>query len=61
MVKPKVTIGGIIKYNGGIGFKCVFQDKEQANKYKDMIRWILNNDGYHIEDKKGYHDDKEMK
>jgi len=32
MVKPKVVMGGIIGYSGGVGFKVVFPDKEMAQK-----------------------------
>ena len=59
--QPKVTMGKIIKHTKGIGFKITFPDKEQANKYKDMIRWIIADDGYRIDNDTGYYDDKEMK
>jgi len=51
-----VTISGIIKHRNGYGFKITFNNNEEADRYKDMIRWILKDDGYHIENKKGYYD-----
>ena len=51
-----ITISGIIKHHSGYGFKLTFNKSEEAQKYKDMIRWILQDDGYKIKDKKGYHD-----
>lgn len=61
MVKSKVIIGGIIKHKDGIGFKLTFEDAEQANRAKDMFRWILLDDNMNVITNKGYHDDKEMK
>jgi len=55
-----VTLGGIIKYQGGVGFKVVFKNKEQANKYKDMLRWILLDDGFTVKSNTGYFDNKEI-
>jgi len=61
MVKPKVVMGGIIGYSGGVGFKVVFPDKEMAQKYKSMMAWILQDDKLNVTIKRGYHDTKEMK
>jgi len=61
MHNNKVVLGGIIKYNSdGVGFKVVFKDKELANKYKDMMRWILLDDGFTVVSNTGYYDDKEL-
>ena len=57
----KVIIGGIIKHNNtGIGFKITFPNKELANHYKDMFRWILLDDKLTVATNIGYHDNKEM-
>ena len=62
MVKhSKVTLGGIIQCGGGIGFKTIFEDKETAQKYKDMFMWILKDDKFIVKNNMGYYDDKEMK
>jgi hypothetical protein len=54
--KEQITMGGIIKHSKGLGFKITFQNKETANKYKDMFRWILINDGHPLVYNHGYYD-----
>ena len=51
-------IGGIIKHSNGIGFKLTFKDHKTANQYKDMINWIILNDGIKTKIMKGRYDDK---
>jgi len=58
MLNNKIIIGGIIKHKHGRGFKITFPDKETANKYKDMFKWILADDGYLIDMDTGYYDTK---
>lgn len=53
-------IGGIVHHNnGGYGFKLTFPSSELAQKYKEMIHFILRDDNLFIEEKKGYYDKKE--
>jgi len=53
----QVVLGGIIKHQrGGYGFKVTFPDSETANKYKDMMRWIIVDDGHPLVYNTGYHD-----
>ena len=52
-------MGGIIKHRSGYGFKITFASPETANKYKDMTRWILVNDGFPLTYNTGYHDKKD--
>ena len=54
--KPKVVMGKIIKHKHGTGFKITFPSKEQAGKYKDMMKWILADDGYRIDNETGYYE-----
>ena len=62
MVKPKATVGGVIKSSRtGYGFKTIFPNKEMACKYKSMMIWILNDDEFDVTINRGYYDDKEMK
>ena len=51
-------MGGIIKHksNDGYGFKLSFSSPETANKYKDMMRWIIIHDGHPLIYKTGYYD-----
>ena len=53
-------MGRIIKHKKGAGFKITFPDKKKANHYKAMIKWILADDGYRIDNDTGYFDNKEM-
>ena len=56
----KVSLGGIMnRRHKGIGFDIVFQTKEEAQHYKEMMTFILKGDGYEIESVNGYHDKKE--
>jgi len=59
----KATLGGIIKLHSTnkdatdiCGFKIGFKTKEEANKYKEMFKWILESDKYKVVCKKGYYD-----
>jgi len=54
--KMSVKIGGIIKHKDGYGFKLTFTDIDTANKYKDMLRYILTSDNLPIIYNTGYHD-----
>lgn len=56
-IKNPVILGGIVKHSKGIGFKTTFKNRETANKYKDMIRWILADDGFSLVYNVGYYDD----
>jgi hypothetical protein len=53
---PSATIGRIIKHSNGIGFKVTFNTKEEAQKYKDEIYFIISVDGYKIDNKGGCYD-----
>ena len=55
----KVTLGPIVKHKDGIGFKLTYPTIEMANKHKDMMRWILLDEGYKVVSKTGYHDMEE--
>lgn len=57
--RPQVVMGGIINHKQGVGFKITFIDKIQAQKYKDMFRWILLDDNMNVVTNLGYHDSKE--
>lgn len=57
MPGDKVMMGSIIKHtNNGVGFKITFPDIETANRYKDMIRWILLDDKKNVVYNIGYYD-----
>jgi len=58
MHKTTCRLGGIIKHRQGIGFKVTFQDREQANYYKQMFYYILKSDYKDVENIGGYYDDK---
>ena len=60
-MKKEVTLTGIIGIKGGYGFKTIFNSKEDANKYKDMIRFILEDDKFKVIYKTSYHDSEEYK
>ena len=49
-------IGGIVKHRNGYGFKVTFTNKKHANKYKDMLFWIICNDNISTVKNVGYHD-----
>lgn len=54
------TLGGIIKHNKkGVGFKVSFQNKKQAQYYKEMMMYILKSDEYMLQVHHGYYDKKE--
>jgi len=55
----KCEIGGIINNRIGIGskgygFKLSFHTVKEAQHYKEMIQYILLNDNYKINSRKGY-------
>lgn len=52
------TLGGIIKVGDGHGFKLVFKTVKEAQKYKDMIKWIIEADHYKVKSDQGYFDRK---
>ena len=54
--QEKIKISGIVKHKDGLGFKITFKNQETANKYKDMIRWILAHEKYPVEYKIAYYD-----
>ena len=55
-----VLLGGILKYKDvGYGFKVVMKDIEKTRWYKDMFKFILNDDGFLVEFQKGLYDKKE--
>jgi len=55
--KKEVKISGIIKHSsGGYGFKTTFPTPETANKYKDMLRWIIVHDGFPLIYQTAYYD-----
>lgn len=50
-------IGGIIRHTDyGYGFKISFKTIDEANKYKDMICYILEDDHYKLKLEDGYFD-----
>jgi len=52
--------GPIIKHkNFGYGFKVSFNDEKVAQKYKEMMGWIIKDDGIIVNMDKGYYDGKE--
>ena len=52
----KCMIGGILRHNGGFGFKVTFDDVETTKYYKDMIFWIIKNDKFSMDVKNGYYE-----
>ena len=55
-VKRNCEIGGVLKHNGGYGFKITFDDKDSALYYKDMMYWIIKNDNFNMNMKDGYYE-----
>jgi hypothetical protein len=53
----RLIIGGIIKHDGGIGFKLTFKDKEQAQYYKKMVFMVLEDDFDNITMNHGCYDE----
>lgn len=51
MVKKKVIFGRIIKISKGVGYRTIFETKEEAEKYREMNEFILKNDNYDVEKK----------
>ena len=50
----KCTISRIVKHSKGYGFKITFDTFAEASKYKDQAYYIINVDGYKINNVKGY-------
>jgi hypothetical protein len=60
MIEEKCIIGGIIKgIQEGYSFKINFKNKETAQKYKDILYWIIKNDNIPTDVSYGYFDDKQ--
>jgi len=59
MERKDCILGGIIRYNDGVGFKIIFNDSQLANYYKNMLQYILKSDGFNVTNKKAYYDTKE--
>lgn len=59
-MKKTCVVGGIIKHKGkgGFGFKTSFSSVELAQKYKDMVFWIIKNDKICTSVERGYYDKK---
>jgi len=62
-MSPKLCeIGGILQYNmknntnKGYGFKIVFNTSKEAQHYKEMITWIIQDDKYKIINQRRYYD-----
>jgi len=59
----KAYLGGIVKISNDsmYGFQVGFKDKEQANKYKEMLHFILTGDKFKVEKKNAIFDMEEYK
>ena len=61
--KPDCVIGGTVKKNSlgddVIGFSIGFRDKKQAQRYKHMFKFIVEDDNLDVELRNGYHDKDE--
>lgn len=56
-MKKTVHLGGIINRRQlGVGFDIIFKTKDEAQRYKEMLMFILKNDKYNVETAMGYHD-----
>lgn len=51
-------ITGIIGRRGGCGFSVIFSTAKDAQKYKDMFKWIIQDDNFKVDIKRGYYDSK---
>lgn len=56
MNQNEVIISGILSHSKGVGFKLSFPSKQTANHYKEMIKFILQENGLKVSEKKGYFD-----
>lgn len=50
------TLGRILKRRSGYGFTVVFKTPQEAQKYKDQIKYVIKVDRYRMVVKEGYHD-----
>ena len=57
MRKP-AYLGGIVKIsaNSMYGFQVGFNTETEANKYKEMLNFILSSDKYKVENKRAMYD-----
>ena len=57
-MKKPAYLGGIVKirHNSMYGFKVGFKTAEEANKYKEMLGFILSSDKYKVENKRAAYD-----
>jgi hypothetical protein len=54
---PKVVVGGVIGHAGdGYGFKLSFRDTETAVQMKSLVIKTLEDAGFQVESRQGYHD-----
>lgn len=50
------TLTGIVGKKGGYGFSVIFTTPEDAQKYKDEIKFIIEVDKIKVKAKRGYYD-----
>lgn len=55
-MKHRSVIGGIVKHRGGYGFRVTLDTVKLAQKYKDMVKWIIESDKLRVDVKSGYYD-----
>jgi len=62
MRKP-AYLGGIVRLsaNSYYGFQVGFRTKEEANKYKEMLGFILSSDKYKVESKRAAYDNEVLR
>lgn len=56
-MKHRSIIGGIVKHRGGYGFRVTLDTVKLAQKYKDIVKWIILGDKLRVDIKKGYYDE----
>ena len=60
-MKPAV-LGGIVKQNGTMhGFRTGFKTAAEANKYKEMFKFILDSDDYNVDYQTAAYDKRGVK
>ena len=59
-MKKPAYLGGIVKIraNSMYGFQIGFNTAEEANKYKEMLNFLLSNNKYKVENKRAMFDDE---
>lgn len=57
----QAIVHGVIKHKSGYGWKATFKTSEEANKYNEMLMFILRDDGYDVEKLIGYYDNEEKR